>query len=323
MSGFLHPERLWLLAGVVALVVAYVALDTRRRRACHRYANPALVHSVAPDRLGRRRHIPAAMSLVALAALVVALAQPTAARAVTREQGVVILAVDVSASMEATDVAPSRMEAAIDGAAEFVEDVPDGLHVGLVAFDGGARLLVAPTEDHAAVLDAIGGLRVGEGTAAGEGLYASLDAIEAVVTPDVLERAAAGDADLPAAVVLLSDGATTLGRPVEHAAQAAAELGVPVSTIAFGTPNGVVTVRGETVSVPADTVAMQTVAETTGGQYYEATTAGELEAVYGDIRTVVGTTTEQREVTTAVAGAALALVAVAAALAMLWGARAV
>jgi Ca-activated chloride channel family protein len=318
MSSFLHPGRLWLLIGVAALAVLYLALQRRRRHAAARYADPELLAAIAPARLGGRRHVPMALALTGLATLVVALAQPTRAEAVAREEGVVVLAVDVSASMEAVDVSPSRMAAAIDGATEFVEDVPDGIHVGLVAFDGGARVLVTPTTDHDAVLDAIAGLTTGEGTAAGEGVYASLDAISAALTDDVLES---GD-DLPAAVVLLSDGATTVGRPVEQAAAAAAELGIPITTIAFGTPTGTVTVRGETVRVPADTETMAEVADVTGGRAYQATTAGELADVYTDISTVVGTTTEQREVTRVAVGAALVLVASATALAVLWGARA-
>jgi Ca-activated chloride channel homolog len=324
MSGLdmLHPGRLWVLAVVALLAASYVGVQRYRRVALDRYADAALQHLVVPDRASRRRHLPVVMVLTALAVLVVAVAQPTRAEAVAREHGVVVLAVDVSASMASTDVRPSRIAAAIAGAAAFVDDIPDGIHVGLVAFDGGARVLVTPTTDHAAVLDAVGALTIGRGTAAGEGIHASLDAVEAALAPGTLDAGRAAGGGPPAAVVLLSDGATTVGRPVEHAAAAAAELGIPVTTIAFGTPNGTVTVQGEVVAVPADIPTMAAVARATGGSFFEASTAGELQDVYADIRTVVGTTTEQREITRAAVGLALALTVAAVALATSWSNRA-
>jgi Ca-activated chloride channel family protein len=316
--NFLHPDRLWALVVVAGLAAAYVTVQVRRRRAIARYTNPELLDRLAPRRAGRLRHLSPLMSLLALAALAVAVAQPTRAEAVPRDEGVVVLAVDVSASMAATDVAPTRLAAAIAGATDFVDGLPDGLHVGLVAFDGTSKLLVAPTTDHEAVTASVARLEIGPGTATGDGLSTSLDAAQSVLSPELL---ASGD-DLPVSVVLLADGATTVGRPLEGAVAEAEQLGVPVTTIAFGTPDGTVSLQGETVRVPADTETMKAVAAQTGGTAFQATTAGELKDVYADITSVVGTTTEHREVTRGVIGAALAVLVASVVVSAWTGARA-
>ncbi|HEX5095429.1 MAG TPA: VWA domain-containing protein, partial [Acidimicrobiia bacterium] len=220
---------------------------------------------------------------------------------VPRNQGIIMLAVDVSASMTATDVQPSRIAAATVAARDFVESIPSGFEVGLVAFDASARVLSPPTDDHAKVAAAIDRLDTGEGTAAGEAIYAALNSISAS-----LEDQAAADGngngngdgreDLAATIVLLSDGTTTVGRPVEDAAQAADDAGVPITTIAYGTDEGEVTIQGEVIPVPADTETMANVAETTGGSAFKAGSAEQLEGVYQDIQGRVGYTTEQKEI---------------------------
>jgi len=302
--SFLAPGWLWLLAAVAALGLAYLAVQSRRRRAALAYA----AHGRLPDLVDRparpHRHIGPLLLLAALAAVVVGLARPARAEAVPREEGVVVLALDVSASMEATDVAPTRLAAAIDGATEFVDGLPEDMHVGVVAFDRDASVVIAPTTDHAAATAAIANLHTGPGTASGEGLYSALGAIEASLSPDLL---ASGE-DLPASVVLLADGMTTVGRPLPSAAAAAADLGVPVSTIAFGTPDGSVVVEGETVRVPSDPVSLAATAEATGGSAFEATSGFELDQVYEQVRHAVGTTTEPREVTRTLFGAGFVLV---------------
>lgn len=316
--SFLHPARVALLLGVVALAVAYVAILYRSRRAAARYARPDRHAALAPTRRKPvARHAGPVLALVALACLVLAIAQPTRAEAVAREQGVVVLAVDVSASMSATDIAPTRLDAAIKGATDFVNGLPKGLHVGLVSFDENARLVVAPTTDRAAVTTAIANLEEGPGTAAGEGIATSLAAVQSVLSPKLV---ASGD-DLPASIVLLSDGATTVGRTAEAAAQDAAKARVPVTTISFGTPDGTVTVQGETLSVPADPETMANVAEITGAKSFEAGSADELSNVYDDITTSVGTTTEQRDVTRVFVGAAMVLLLAAAGTALFTGGR--
>jgi len=307
--NFMHPERLLALVAVVALAGGYLWVLRRNHQARQTYANPALMNRLASQPSGRLRHLSPLLCLLALGALVVGIAQPTRAEAVPRHEGVVVLALDVSASMAATDVTPSRLQAAITGASDFVSNLPDGLHVGLVAFDGQARLLVAPTKDRGEVQSALTGLETGPGTAAGDAIASSLNAAESVLSPDVL----ASGKDLPVSVVLLSDGSTTMGRPIASGVAQAKSLGVPVTTIAFGTQDGTVTLDGETVPVPADVDTMKAVATETGGSAFEASSAGELKDVYSNISSVVGTTTEHHEVTRGLLG--FAFIAAAAAFA--------
>lgn len=304
--SFLHPLRLALLLGVVGLVVAYVIVWRRRTRAMAAYASPHLHDRLAPDRRrGARRHVAPALALGALSLVLVAAAQPTRPERVPREKGVVVLAIDTSLSMEATDISPNRLDAAIAGASSFVEDLPDGIEVGLVAFDSAARVLVSPTDDHASVQQAISALGTNERTATGEAIYQSLDAVSTALAED--DAVDADGEPIPAAIVLLSDGVQTVGRTVGSATQAAIEAKVPITTIAYGTPTGTVTIDGQTVGVPADTATMQQVASATGGTAFEATSAGELADVYGQIQTTIGYETVPKEVSRTVLGAAFVL----------------
>ncbi|MCU1369285.1 MAG: von Willebrand factor, type [Ilumatobacteraceae bacterium] len=315
--SFLHAERLWLLLGVLVLVITYVAVLRLRTRSIARYTNPELHERLAPTLAGRRRHVAPALALVALSTLLVAAAQPTRLEQVPREEGVVVLAIDTSLSMTATDIEPTRLEAAIDGATSFVDDLPAGIEVGLVAFDSDARLLVSPTTDHANVQAAIESLTTNPRTATGEAVFTSLDAVRTALAD---ETTSSGEA-VPAAIVLLSDGVETVGRPVEEATTAAVDAKVPVSTIAYGTPTGTVNIEGENLPVPADTTAMSAVAEATGGNYFEATTAGELQDVYANIQTTIGYETQPREVGRALLGAAFAVLLLAGGFAVLTTAR--
>lgn len=315
--SFLHPERLLLLAGVVALAVGYAVVWRRRSQAVARYTEPHLHDRIAPNRAhGVRRHVGPALALGALSLVLVSAAQPTREERVPREKGVVVLAIDTSLSMQATDISPTRLEAAIDGATDFVEELPEGIEVGLVAFDSDARLLVSPTTDHESVTASISTLTTNARTATGEGIYASLDAVQAALAED----AETGE-ETPAAIVLLSDGVETVGRSVDSATQAAVDAEVPVSTIAYGTPTGTVTIEGDTLSVPADTQTMSAVADATGGTYFEATSAGELQDVYADIQTTIGYETEPREVGRALLGGSFVLLLAAGGIAVLTSAR--
>jgi Ca-activated chloride channel family protein len=314
----LSPSRLWLLIGVVVLAAAYVVLQRRRRHPAVRHPDLDLVRSVAPRRAGWRRHVAAVGLLATTAALVVGLARPAHSVEVPRDEAVVMLAVDVSGSMTATDVVPTRLEAAVAAARQFVADAPAAYRIGLVAFDDGGHVLAPPTTDRTTVLDALARLERGPGTAAGEGLYVALDQISTALADDGGVIAA----DQPyAAVVLLADGANTIGRPLDEAATAAADEGIPVFTIAFGTDAGVVDVDGVPTRVPADPDAMAMVADTTGGTTYTATTGGELADVYSRIGTHIGTDVEQIELTMPLAAAAGALLALALGAAALWSPR--
>lgn len=327
---FLDPLRLLLLVPVAALVVAYLVMQRRRRRYAVRYTSLDLLDKVAPKRAGWRRHVPAALAGLATAALVVGLARPTVDQTVSAQDGVVMLAIDTSLSMDATDVAPSRLDAAIDEAVAFVEQMPEQFDVGLVAFDGTAEVLAMPTENHAAVAAAISTLRTGPGTAGGDAIHAALTAIEtasldaanAAMRPAVVEGSGESDDNAPAAtIVFLSDGTTTQGSDVISAAELAAESGVPVSTITYGTVDGTVTVDGEVIPVPPDADTMDEIAAVTSGRSFTAASSDELAAVYADLEGSLNTEIEQREITLwFVAGAFVALL-LAAGAGMAWTGR--
>jgi Ca-activated chloride channel family protein len=318
--SFLHPERLALLLGVVALAAGYAVVWQRRSKAVARYTQPHLHDRLAPTRTrGVRRHIAPALALGALSMVLVSAAQPTRDERVPRDKGVVVLAIDTSLSMEATDISPNRLDAAIAGATKFVDDLPDGIEVGLVAFDSDARLLVSPTTDHGSVRSAIGTLTTNARTATGEAVFTSLDAVSTALGEDS-KTTASGD-PAPAAIVLLSDGVETVGRSVDSATQAAVDAKVPVSTIAYGTPTGTVTIEGQTMSVPADTQTMKTVADATGGTYFEATSAGELKNIYADIQTTIGYETVPKEVGRALLGGAFVVLLAASGIAVLTSGR--
>jgi Ca-activated chloride channel homolog len=320
---FLSPGRLLLLVGVAGLVAAYVVLQRRRRHYAVRFTNLELLAAIAPRRPGWRRHVAAGALLAALGMLVVGFARPARPVRVPRSEATVMLAIDVSASMEATDVTPSRLAAAQQSATDFAQHLPDKFRLGLVAFDGVARVLVPPTGDHKTVANAISRLELGPRTAAGEAVYAALDAIEvATSTPTTASRPAAGEAPKGTArIVLMSDGATTSGRPVTQAAIAARDAGVPVSTIAFGTDTGTVTIGNNVIPVPVDRQALQQLADDSGGTYFQAASGEELSAVYRDIGTAIGYRTVRREVTATFTGLALVLAAAGVAAGMAWGGR--
>lgn len=312
--SLLAPARLWLLLGVLALLVGYVVLQRRRPRYAVRFPELELLASLVPRSAAWRRHVPAGLLLLSLTVLVVAVARPQADVQVPRERATVIVALDTSISMEATDVAPDRISAARESAAAFVAGLPDGFDVGLVSFSGAASVVVPATQDHDLVVAAVRSLQLGPSTAIGEAVFASLEAVRAVPEGQ-------GGEPPPARIVLLSDGTNTVGREVDEAARAAREAGVPVSTIAYGTPGGVVEVQGQFIPVPVDRPSLQRLAQDSGGSSFTAESGEELSAVYEDIGTSVGTTTERREVTAAVSGLALLLGVGAAAASLAWGAR--
>ncbi|MCB0976676.1 MAG: VWA domain-containing protein [Acidimicrobiales bacterium] len=317
---FLSPGRLWLLVGVAALALSYVVLQTRRRSYAVKFTNLSLLDSVAPKRPGWRRHLPAVLMLVGLAGLVGSLAKPATDMRVPRERATIIVAIDTSLSMAATDVAPNRIEAAQAAAKSFIRMLPDRINVGLVTFNGVAQLKVPPTQDHEQLIAAIDQIRLGERTAIGEAIFASLDAIKNAAPVDGSKT---DDKDVPARIVVMSDGSTTAGRPDAEAAAAAKKQGVPVSTIAFGTPEGTIRIEGEPepVNVAVDGPALEAIANATGGSFFEATTGHQLERVYKDIGSSIGYTTEQRDISDRFVAASLVALAVAAAASQLWFSR--
>ncbi|MGH3860747.1 VWA domain-containing protein, partial [Actinokineospora sp.] len=241
-------------------------------------------------------------------------ARPVADIRVPRERATVVVALDISNSMAATDVAPNRFEVAKTAATEFVRSMPEQFNVGLVSFAGTATVVAPPSTDHQAAIDAIGNLRMSNSTAIGEAVLTSLQAVRS------LDAAAAEDPP-PARVVLLSDGGNTSGRPIDEGANAATEAGVPVSTIAYGTPEGTVTIEGRSVPVPADTESLRGLADATKGSFYSAESDEELRDVYSDLQSSIGWTTEEREITNLVAGIALAAALLAGLASLLWFSR--
>jgi Ca-activated chloride channel family protein len=314
---FLSPHWLWLLLAVAGLAAAYVVLQRRRRHYAVRFTNLDLLASVAPRRPGWRRHVAAALAGLGIVSLVVALARPVRDERVPREAATVVLVVDVSGSMAADDIEPTRLAAAQTAATQFVAEVPKGFQVGLVAFDSSARLLATPTTDHASVVNAIAGLAPGTGTATGDAIGLALTTIE-----DTAARLDVPVGEGPTgSIVLLSDGATTVGTSLDDATADAAAKGIPVTTIAYGTDAGTVVAGGRLISVPSDEASMREVARTTGGSFFTAESANELGDVLDDIQSRIGSVVEQREVLRFFVGLAVVLLIVATAASLFWSAR--
>jgi Ca-activated chloride channel family protein len=312
--SFLDPVRLLLLLALPVLAAAYVVTQVRRGRYAVRFTNLALLDRVAPARPGWRRHLPAAAFLLMIGLFVTGFARPTADVRVPREQATIVLALDVSHSMQATDVEPTRLEGAKRAARTFLDRVPDRFNVGLVSFSGSASVNVAPTTDRRALRAGIDGLRLGPRTAIGEGVLASLDSIAGF-------GAQFGGEAPPAHVVLLSDGTNTAGRSPEEAVRRALEAGVPVSTIAYGTPEGVMYQNGQAVPVPVDGPALERLAADAGGRHYQAASGDELRGVYEDIGSSIGYRVERREIWTWFVAAGLLLSCAVAAGSLLWFSR--
>jgi Ca-activated chloride channel homolog len=316
---FLSAWRLWILVVVAGLVVLYVVMQRRRTAYSLRFTSPELLDSVAPRRPGFRRHLPAAVFLGSLATLVMAFAQPARQMQVPRERATVIIAIDVSLSMEAADVEPTRFEAAKAAADRFIADLPPKLNVGVVSFAGTASVQVTPTQDRFSARNAVKNLELAESTAIGEAIFTSLDALanapadETGTTP-------------PARIVLLSDGETTVGRSDDEAVAAAQEAQIPVSTIAFGTPDGYIVyddpttsaVESKLLGVPVGDDNLREIANQTGGSFFTAASLEELEAVYADIGSAVGFEEVNREITDWFVGLSLLLLATSAGFSLLW-----
>ncbi|WP_116246707.1 VWA domain-containing protein [Nocardiopsis sp. FIRDI 009] len=308
---FLEPQRLWWLLTLLVLVAAYVFAQTRRRRYAARFTNLALLDQVVPRRPDVRRHVPAALFMATLAVLVSSLALPAMPVQAPRERATIIVAVDVSLSMAATDIEPDRLNAAKESAQGFVETLPDRFNVGLVSFSSAATVVASPTQDHRAVIGSIENLRLGPGTAIGEGVFASLEAIRGF---DEDSR----EDPPPSAIVLLSDGENTSGRSIEEAAAAAAEAEVPVSTIAFGSGAAMIEIDGYQVPADIDREALMELAQDTEGHYYEAESETELNDVYEDIGSSLGTEWVHEEIVTRFVLIAILLGAATAVTSLLW-----
>ena len=289
-----HPW--WLLSTllVLALAGAYVYVMRRRRARALAFANLDMLRSVTPRNQDRFKHVPVAILLVGLLLLTIAMAGPMAERDVPRNRATVMLVVDVSNSMNATDVAPSRLKAAQAAGQRFADDLTNGINLGLISFAGTASTLVSPTPDHDATKRALEKLKLADKTATGEGIFAALTQIKTL-------NAVLGGADgaPPARVVLLSDGTQTVPESPDDprggftAARQAKEMGVPVSTISFGTLNGTVEIESpgggtQSVNVPVDDESLRKIANLSGGDFYTASSLDELKDVYSTLQKQIG-----------------------------------
>jgi Ca-activated chloride channel family protein len=307
---------LWLLAllGVAALIGYYVLVQRRRKAYAARFTNVALLGSIVPKLPGWRRHAAFGVLALGLATLVVSLAVPSTVVRVPREKATVVMAVDVSLSMRATDIEPDRFRAMQTAAREFGDVLPERINLGLVSFAGTATLVVPPTTDRLQVVKAIDNLDLAESTAIGEAVFTSLSAIENFQST-VETR---GEEPPPARIVLLSDGTNTVGRGDTQAIDAARAAGVPVSTIAFGTDYGTLDLEGEIVPVPVDRAALEKIADETGGSYSEAVSVAELEQVYADLGSQIGYTTEPQDISPWFVRSGLVVALLGVVLSLLW-----
>ena len=290
LSGFQHRWFFLFALFAVALLIIYVHSQHARNRPVLRFANLAVLDAVAPRRSHRLRHLPAALLVLTQLLLTVAMAGPTRDLRVPRDRAVVMLVIDVSESMAATDVAPDRLTAAKEAGKKFVDELGPRINVGLVAFAGTATLLVPPTTKRAPMKAAIDKLQPAERTATGEGIYTALQAIATV--SGVI---GGGDGPPPARIVLESDGKETVPMDPEQsrgafgAARAAKAQGVPISSISFGTPYGSVSLNGLQVGVPVDDATLEQISKLSGdGKVFHADTMDALESVYGTLQQQIG-----------------------------------
>lgn len=312
--SFQAPVWLLLLFAVAVLVALYVVLQLRRKSYAARFSNVELLAGIVPKRPGWRRHVAFTVLLLSLATLSVAMAKPSTEVRVPRDRATVMLAIDVSLSMGATDISPDRFTAAKAAAEEFVAALPARINLGLVAFAGTANTVVPPTTDRAAIKAGIDNLQLAEATATGEAIFTCLSAISTFQS----QLSGAEQGAPPAAIVLMSDGYRTVGRLETQATDAAKAAQVPVSTIAFGTDTGTLNLDGELIPVRVDRASLQAIAEATGGTYKSAESAGQGKQVFADLGSQIGYTTQPQEITVWFVGAGLILAFLATGLALLW-----
>lgn len=357
---FIWMDMLWLLLLVPLLIGAYIWLLRRRKKAALRYANLAIVKQAMGKSVAWRRHVPPALLLAAVAVLIIAVARPAAVVELASSRATVILSMDVSGSMRARDVEPSRIVAAQEAAKEFIRKQPPDVQVGIVAFASAAVLVQAPTIDREALYQAINSFDLRRGTAVGSGVLVALATIfpdqsfdldgtgnqrdqlglpsfgETLGTTTGADGLLNGTATEPpakhmpvepgsyesAVVILLTDGATTTGPDPIAAGRVAGDYGVKVFTVGFGSASGdVVDFGGRSMRAQLDATTLQAIADATEGEYYEATSAADLAGVYDSLSTRLISEKKLTEIAFIFAGVGALLAMAAAALSMLWFGR--
>jgi Ca-activated chloride channel family protein len=314
--AFLAPNRLLILLVIPLLILAYIFASLRKNRRGMRFTNTSMLDVVVPKQSQWRRHLAVALSLLSLITLTAAFARPKTQVDVPRERATVVMVIDASQSMQATDVKPTRLDAAKQAAIEFVSKLPEKYNVSVVSMAGSCAILVPPTTAHHTVENAINSIQLQDSTAIGEGITTALRALQQAPKDRDNPNSIA-----PGAIVLLSDGYNTSGRAPQQAAAEAKAAKVPVYTIAYGTENGYVDLEGKREPVPVDHDEMKRIAAATSGEYFAAATADQLKKVYENIGSDVGYEKADREVTARFAGYGLALAVLAALGAISLGAK--
>jgi Ca-activated chloride channel family protein len=347
----LWPPALWLLFLLPVLVALYVAILRRRKKAVLAYSNFGLLKAALGPRQSFRRHVPPLLFLASIAVMIVALARPAAVVTLPSQHETVILAMDVSGSMRADDVKPTRLAAAQAAARAFIKDTPKSTRIGLVSFAGSAALVQPPTQNREDLLAAIEQLQLQNATAIGSGILVSLKAIfpeqdfelgsPRELRASGIGAAAAGGSSLgarplgarpkqeqkpvppgsykSAVVILLTDGQTTTGPDPVDAARLAAERGVRVFTVGVGTPDGqILTGEGWSIRVRLDEDALKVIADLTRGEYFFAGNAPDLKKIYQGLNSKLVLEKKETEITALFTGIAAALSLLAAALSLLW-----
>lgn len=314
ITGFLNPGRLWVLAIIPILVVVYMLLLRRKTRAGIRFTNTSVLQMVLPKQSQWLRHVTVALALLSLVTLIGAWARPNGQDKVPRERATVVVVIDVSQSMAATDVSPTRLEAAKVAAKEFVAGLPTQYNVALVSLSGNPSVRVPPITDRAALNRAIDALSLQDSTAIGDSIKTALAALDQA--PKANDKSSA-----PGMIVLLSDGANTAGQAPLQMAADAAKRSVPIYTIAYGTDNGYVDLDGKRDRVPPDPAALKAISDATKGQSYSADNVSQLKNAYTSIRSEVGYENKVKEITATAAGVGLIFALLAAVGALVLGAR--
>ncbi|CAM3340152.1 VWA domain-containing protein [Mycobacterium frederiksbergense] len=289
LSGFEHKWFFLFLLAVLGLVGLYVVVQRARQKRILRFANMELLEKVAPKQPTRWRHLPAILLVSALVLLTVAMAGPTNDVRVPRNRAVVMLVIDVSQSMRATDVAPSRLVAAQEAAKQFADQLTPGINLGLIAYAGTATVLVSPTTNREATKNGIDKLQLADRTATGEGIFTALQAVATVGAV-----IGGGDEPPPARIVLMSDGKETVPSNPDNpkgaytAARTAKDQGVPISTVSFGTPYGYVEINEQRQPVPVDDEMLKKIADLSGGEAFTASSLEQLKEVFSSLQQQIG-----------------------------------
>lgn len=299
LTGFAHPWFFLFLLVVVALAALYVAVQVSRQKRILRFANMELLESVAPKRPNRWRHLPAILLISSLTLLTIAMAGPQNDVRTPRNRAVVMLVIDVSQSMRATDVEPSRLVAAQEAAKQFADQLTAGINLGLISYAGTATVLVSPTTNREATKAALDKLQLADRTATGEAIFTALQAIATVGAV-----IGGGDGPPPGRIVLMSDGKETVPSNPDNpkgaftAARTAKDQGVPISTVSFGTPYGYVDINDQRQPVPVDEDMLSKIADLSEGNHYTAASLEQLKEVFTSLQDQIGYETVKGDAST-------------------------